>query len=350
MTNMKKILKFSLIGAAIFNMALAGNKDRTGQAGASELLINPWARSSGWCGLNTANIHGLEAMNQNPAGLAFTTKTEVIFAHTNWLSGAGININSFGLSQRVGDNGGVIGLDVMSISFGDIPITTTNNPEGGLGTYHPQFINVGFGYGKVFSNSIYVGFIARGVSESISDVNATGLAFDAGVQYQTGTDNNMKFGIALRNIGTPMRFGGDGLTVRNTVPNGSYTINYDSRSQKFELPSMLNIGGSYDLHFGTTQRLTLAGNFTSNSFSQDQIGVGAEFAMKEKFIVRGGYNYQKKLTSSTDRTTLLTGISAGFTIDMPLKKDGGPSVGLDYSYRTTNPFNGVHSVGVRLAL
>ncbi|MBK5284896.1 MAG: DUF3308 domain-containing protein, partial [Bacteroidia bacterium] len=31
---------------------LAGNNDRAGQAGATELLINPWARSSGFGGAN----------------------------------------------------------------------------------------------------------------------------------------------------------------------------------------------------------------------------------------------------------------------------------------------------------
>ena len=39
----------------------AGNKDRSGQAGAAELLINPWARSSGWGGVGTSCGHGLEA-------------------------------------------------------------------------------------------------------------------------------------------------------------------------------------------------------------------------------------------------------------------------------------------------
>ena len=34
----------------------AGNEQRAGQAGASELLINPWARTSGWAGANVAGV------------------------------------------------------------------------------------------------------------------------------------------------------------------------------------------------------------------------------------------------------------------------------------------------------
>ena len=35
---------------------------RTGEAGASELLINPWAQSSGMSGANTASVRGLESV------------------------------------------------------------------------------------------------------------------------------------------------------------------------------------------------------------------------------------------------------------------------------------------------
>src|SRR4051812_34646856 len=76
--------------------SFAGNKDRAGQAGATELLINPFARSSGWGSANTAGVHGLEAMYLNVGGMAFTQHTELLFCHTNWLVGTGIGINSFG--------------------------------------------------------------------------------------------------------------------------------------------------------------------------------------------------------------------------------------------------------------
>lgn len=112
----------------------AGNKDRSGQAGAAELLINPWARSSGWGNAGMASIKGLEGTWSNVAGLAFSKKTDIHFSHTNWIKGADVNINAFGFSQRVGESG-VLGLAIMSMNFGDIPITTTESPDGGLGTF-----------------------------------------------------------------------------------------------------------------------------------------------------------------------------------------------------------------------
>lgn len=353
---MNKPLKIILILLMVAINAMAGNKDRQGEAGASELLINPWARSSGWDGLNTACIHGVEALNLNVAGLAFTKKTELVFAHTNWLGGTGISFNTLGFSQTLGKSGGVLGLSIMSIDFGEIPITTTSAPEGGLGNFSPQFFNGALAYSKVFSNSIYGGFAVRVISESLADVGAIGVAFDAGIQYVTGPQSDptkVKFGIALRNVGAPMKYGGDGLTFRGESPGGNYSMTLEQRSKGFELPSLLNIGGSYDFKFGATgkpnHRLTVAANFTSHSFTQDQFGGGLEYAFKEMIMIRGGYNYQGGLSDPDKRVTALTGLSGGITFEMPVSSNGA-AIGIDYSYRTSNPFDGTHSIGIRMNL
>ncbi len=41
------------------------------------------------------------------------------------------------------------------------------------------------------------------ISESISNVRANGVAFDAGIRYLAGDDGRLKFGISLRNVGLP---------------------------------------------------------------------------------------------------------------------------------------------------
>ncbi len=356
---MKKILFAVLTLVISIPSVMAGNKDRAGQAGAYELLINPWARSSGWHGLNTGSVHGLEAMNLNVGGLAFTPKTEVIFSHSIYLQGTGININAFGFSQALGKSGGVLGLDLMAMSFGDIMVTTVNSPEGGLGTFHPQFINLGIAYSKAFSNSIYGGIVVRAITEGIADVKAAGLAFDAGIQYKTGDkkfDDRVKFGISLRNVGTPLKFQGDALTYKGSSPEGSYDMTISQRSQQFELPSLLNIGGSYDFHFGkengvnkTVHRVTLAANFTSHSFQRDNVGAGLEYSLKDEFMVRVGYNYEQGLLKEATRTNVYTGLAAGFTFELPMNKKGS-TVAIDYSYRNSSPWKGTHTMGVRINL
>ena len=334
-----------------FNNSFAGNPQRAGQAGASELLINPWARTSGWGGANIAGVRGLEGIFSNVAGLAFTEKTELIFSQSQWLKfgdDAVADISSFGFSQKVGESA-VLGFSVMSMSFGDIEITTVDLPEGGIGFYSPTFMNIGLSYAKIFSNSIYGGFTVKMISEQISNVGANGVALDAGIQYVTGTKDNLKFGISLKNVGPRMSFSGDGLSFRGIVGDGDdYKMTVEQRSSELELPALLNIGLSYDVNV-MQHRITGAGTFTSNSFQKDQYRLGGEYSYNEMFMVRLGYTYEEGIRTPSTRTTALRGPSAGFTVELPMG-DEGSTFGLDYSYRHTDPFQGSHTIGARINL
>lgn len=361
---MKMSIKKALVsGVCIASLSIvssttyAGNEDRVGQSGASQLQINPWARSSGFGSANTASVTGLESVNFNVAGLAFTNKTEVMFAHTRWLSGSGINLNAFGLSQRVGETG-VLGLNLMSMSFGDIDVTTVDQPEGGQGTFSPQYLNLNLSYAKEFSNSIYGGLTVKVISESITDADARGVAFDAGIRYVTGPKDNVKFAIALRNVGPQMRFNGDGFSTKLLLDEKEFTL--EQRTEPFELPSSLSIGVAYDYYIGeeadaegetlaAMHRITGAGTFLANSFGKDQIMVGAEYAFKEMFMFRAGLVYEEGLFDSNERTVAYTGPTAGLTIAVPINENGA-TMDFDYSYRDTNPFSGTHTFGIRVNL
>lgn len=351
---MKRIYKISAIVILIITLfpllrLQAGNEDRSGQAGASELLINPWARSSGWGSANSASVHGLEAIYMNVAGTAFTTKTEMILSRTSWLKGSGVNISNFGLSQRLGETS-VLSFSVTSMSFGDLLITTVDLPEGGIGTFSPNLMSIGISYAKAFSNSIYGGITFKIISESISDVSAQGLAIDAGIQYVTGEKENIKFGIAMKNVGPRMKFKGDGLSFRGYIPGNDNLFTVEQRSADFELPSLINIGAAYDIDLNENNKLEIAANFTSNSFTKDQYVLGLEYKLKTYLMLRTGYVYEKGITNKADRTSAYTGPCAGFTVEVPLNKTKGSSFGLDYSFRATDPFEGTHSIGVRINL
>jgi len=345
-------IKATVIILLSFSQVFAGNPQRVGQAGASELLINPWARTSGWGGANVASVRGLEGIYSNVAGLAFTKKTELIFSNTQWFKIGGnesvSTINSFGFSQKAGESG-VLGFAVMSMDFGEIEVTTVDKPEGGIGTYSPKFMNIGVSYAKIFSNSIYGGVTVKMISEQISNIGANGVALDAGIQYVTGAKDNMKFGISLKNVGPRISFTGDGLSFRGIVGDGDdYKMTVEQRSSELELPALLNIGMSYDVNV-MRHRITGAGTFTSNSFQKDQYRLGGEYSYREMFMVRLGYTYEEGIRTPDTRTTALRGPSGGFTVEIPMG-ESGTTFGLDYSYRHTDPFQGSHTIGARINL
>jgi len=329
-------------------MLTAGNPDRQGEAGAGELLLNPWARSAGLHTINTSAIRGIESMRLNVAGLGRITGKEVLIGNTRLFEGSDIRLNSFGYAQRTGTNG-AFGISLVSVNFGDIAVTTAGQPEGTGATYSPSFFNLGLGYSHTYDNKISVGLLFRAVSESLPEVSAFGFAIDAGVQYVSGEKDNFKLGISLRNVGSPMQFAGQGLTFQTQNPGSetSFPLTVSQQSQDFELPSVLNIGLSYDFYFTEKTKFTALGNFTSNAFSRDQIGIGGEFAFNDIFMLRGAY---KTDLSPGDAGTenVYTGLSGGATVELPFNDSGKNKIGIDYAYRTTNPFRGTHNISVRL--
>jgi hypothetical protein len=350
----KALVAICAIGMS-FN-GFAGNKDRTGQSGAPEMLINPWARSTGFFGLNTASIGGIEAMKVNIAGLAQDSSTDLGVSHGIYLSGSNISINNLAVAQRIGE-AGVIGVNIMSMTFGDIPTTDYYNPEG-YGTYHPTFLNVQLGYAKQFSTHINAGFSATYVSEQINNISALGLAFDAGIQYVTGKRDNFHFGINIRNIGTNMRFTGTGFSINGEQPQSSptFAVTTTYPSDKFAMPTYLNIGLGYDFfldenHLSSKDaspmhRLTVLANFTSNSFNSDYLGGGLEYGFRNMFMVRAAYRYEKGI-GGDNSTTMYKGIAAGATVQTRIG-GSGPMLAFDYSFRPTQrPANGVHMLSLR---
>jgi hypothetical protein len=361
MTKNKKILSLSMVMLLSASMLMAGNNERSGSAGASELLVNPWARSTGMGSAGSVMAEGLESMAMNIAGLARTRKLEVNFSHRDWLRNSGVDMNTFGLASHVGESG-VVGFQIMSMSFGEITNTTVNNPEGGLGSFSPSFLVGSVAYAKSFSQRIRGGINFKVVHESITNLSASTIALDAGVNYTTGIDDHIKFGIALMNIGPAMTYSGTGLNVQGTIPGTDRPLTQQQRSQSFELPSLLNIGLAYDYLINKFEdttgrgvradhRITGAFTFTSNSFTPDLYRFGVEYAFREMFMGRLGYMIEGTTGDEGLGGNALTGLSLGATVEYPMnrKKNNG-TIALDFSWQDTDNFGGITSIGVRLNL
>jgi len=350
----------------------AGNKDRSGQAASSFLLNNPWASTNGWGTAGTSHTKGVEATFSNVAGMAFTKKTEIAYSNTMFMQPAGLMINSLGLVQNLGETKsgnerGNMGVTVMAMSSGKIPKTTIEQPEGGLGYFSLTMMNIAVSYARSFSDAVHAGITFGVNNQNAPDVTATGFTINAGIQYVTGKNDQFQLGVALRNFGMPVRFTGDGMMTRSTLTGNTFLSSLMIPTEVSEMPVLLALGTSYDFLFGdkaksdggftpnirrenAIHRITLAGSFVANAYSQDQIVLGIEYSLLDYFQVRGGYQlYGFSLKNSTSN---YTGPSAGVSLLAPLKKGGvGPSrIAIDYSYRFTEEYRGCHAIGARLIL
>jgi hypothetical protein len=355
---MKKYLYSILLVIATVSL-FAGSPDRSAGAGGTQLLLNPYARSAGMMNANTASLRSCEAMLFNVGGLAYAEKTEFMFSNMTYLQGTGIFYNSINIAQSLGD-GNVLGITASSLDVGNILLTSEGLPDGDQGTFTPQILNLGVAYSKRFSNSISGGILIRYFTEGITNVRAGGVAFDAGVQYQTALNpknkqkkEDFRFGISIRNIGPDASYEGSGLSFRSINPSTGADRRALMGSQSFNLPALLHIGASYDIRLDKNpdtyiHRLTPSGNFNYNAFSNNITSIGVEYAYRESFMVRGGYGIQSNNTKNDYRTQYI-GFAGGLTIQMPVSKKG-TIIGLDYAYAPTHVFNGNHNITIRLSI
>lgn len=391
---MKNILKTIticiLMGLFSANfISFAGNGDRSGQAGAQHLLIDPWARTNGWGTAGVAEVRGLESIFSNVAGIAFVNKTEVGITRTQYLSGsgAGISINAFAVVQALRKfdktsksykNLGTLGISVFNMGFGDIPVTTVDQPDGTSAIFSPRLNYIGLHYAYSFNQYIKGGIGIKIINESISDLVSTGIAIDAGVQYVSGMFNNFKIGVTLKNLGMPTSYSGDGIAMRANPINSDVELTLETRSAEAVLPACLVIGTSYDFLFFTDEykgmskddlrdadltrkdaihRLTFAGAFTANAYSNDIFAIGVEYGFKQYAMFRAGYTYESGQFDIATSKTFYTGPSVGVTFGVPLSvkkdnsKDFSPTIlYIDYGYRFTNRWQGNHYVGLKIDL
>ena len=350
----KYIATITLVAVMMSSTTLlfAGNKDRSGQAGATELLINPWARSTGLSNTGTAMVSGIESSFINVAGLSHTLGTHVAINYTNYLNGSGVNIFALGVAQQLG-KGSVLGLSIQTVNYGDESITTYENPDNTMGTFSANDMIIGVSYAKAFSNSIFAGATVKIINESIFDVSATGVAIDAGIQYITGEQENIKLGMTLKNVGTNMKFSGDGLTLRGDLSgNGSESVtpfSVNQRTEGFELPTTLQIGVGYDFLFGHDSRLSLMANFRSMAFGKDNVGVGVEGSLWNYCLLRAGYTFESGqfddvYNGKFNNLNVEKGLALGTTIQWPFKNKKS-FISIDYSYRFTEHWSGTHCFG-----
>jgi hypothetical protein len=114
----------------------------------------------------------------------------------------------------------------------------------------------------------------------------------------------------------------------------------------------LSIAAAYDILFAETHRITVAGNFISNSFTRDQYVLGFEYGWREWFLVRAGYTFESGIFKGIlddECRNLNKGLNAGCSVQVPIgKSEDAPMIAIDYAFRQTYSYQGTHSIGARL--
>jgi hypothetical protein len=309
---------------------------RIGTAAAAELLIPVGARDLSMGGASLATTSGVDALHWNPAGLGrleggaeglITTMAYIADIRLNY-GAIGINFGGFG----------VLGLSVRTLDFGDILLTTNSDPEGVGGRFFsPTFITVGMTYSRAFTDAITAGATVKLISEKMARAEGSGVAFDFGVQYhQLAGIRGLHLGVAMKNLGPQMSFGGEGLNVRAVAPSGDAPEQYYRvRPAEYELPTSVELGLTYQRNLTDNVTWSVNGAFANNNLGLDGYRVGAEAMFKSgsvNFFGRGGI--ETSPTEADDEN--IFGPTAGFGI---YYKTESVDLTLDYAFRSVDFFD-----------
>ncbi len=276
-----------------------------------------------------------DAIFYNPAGIAGGSKTfDVTFNYTGWI--ADIKYLSGAVTYNM-EELGTVGFSVLSVNYGDIigtrlarPSELSEYPDGYIETGLVSNVgaySIGLSYAKQISTQFAIGGNIRYVGQNLGnntfsdgtskENNATKLAFDAGVLYNTGF-KDFKFGMAIRNFSSNIK--------REAIDE--------------QLPLTFTIGASIDVMQFVTEskdeQLNVAVDFLhSNSYSE-RLNVGAEYRFLGMLALRAGYQTNRDIASWS--------AGAGFNTSL-----SGYDVEVNYSFSKMEIFDNVNRLSLNFA-
>lgn len=318
---------------------------RIGTAAAPELLIPVGARDLAMGGSGIATSTGVDALHWNPAGFGrLSGAAEGMVSHMSYIADINVSYGAVGINFG---GFGIVGLSVKSLDFGEIPLTTTDDPEGfGGRTFNPSFVTLGFSYARAFTDAITAGGTIKLISENLHRVTGKGIAMDFGVQYHgVAGFKGVNLGVVLKNVGPQVSFDGPALLrLADAVNANRPTQYYSSEAASWELPTSVEIGLAYENKFAESVSYCVNTTYANNNLALDGYRVGGEvgYAMEKlKLAGRAGYEISDK--GSVDEQ--IFGPTVGFGLTYVTE---GLDITVDYAYRSVDLFNSNNLFSLKL--
>ena len=338
MKNVLTLCLICLLLVGIVTTVSAQNK-RVGTAAAPELLIPVGARDLAMGGSTVAVAQGVEAIHWNPAGLGRSGHSaEAMFSTMSYIADIGVQYGA--VTGSFGEFGS-IGFSIKSLSFGDILITSADDPDGlGGRVFSPTYVTIGLSYARALTDAISAGGSVKLITEQIHRVSASGVAFDFGVQYhKLAGITGLSVGVAIKNIGTAMKFDGSGLMRDAQAVDIRRPVQmFKSEAASFELPSVIEIGLTYQRTIAENLSGIVSGSFTNNNLFLDEYRIGGELGYKLESIElfgRAGLSIIPKDQNAEQENVFGASFGGGV-----MTTTAGIDITIDYAYRAANFFDG----------
>ena len=333
------VLMSLLIGPNLPFGYAQGSANNTGSTGSAFLTIGVGARAMGLAGAFGSLANDPTALYWNPAGIASIDRIQFSFEHTWWV--AEMRHDFVGAVIPLNENFKV-GVSVIYFSSGEIEITTIEEPKGTGSTYSAGDLALGGTLAWALTDDLSVGATLKYIRNDLYNLSATGLAFDAGAQFNTRF-RSIAVALAVVNLGGQMQYAGPSLNFQYPPPYpDAEPIQAQFTNTAFSIP--LTYRASIQLEFFQFLGLSVSDHkadigldLVQRSDGLSQLHLGAEYSFSGIVQVRSGYTF------NADEL----GFCAGAGVHVPFE---GIELETNYAFSMVRSFTGVHRLGIGVSL
>lgn len=303
---------------------------RAGTTGMQFLKIAPDARSAGLSGNFVALVNDVSAVYWNPAGLALLDSQRFHVQMGQTLYWADIGISYLAAVRRF-SGGSALGLSVVGLNSGEMPVTTEFQPFGTGETFTANSSLVGLTYARSLTDMFSFGISAKWARENLAGVVTQNVLSDFGFAYQIGL-RNATLAVCVSNFGVNVR--PDGSLSRLRLSGRDTLTDFEEIS----VPALFRVGLAFDALNKENHRIRGVVQLNHPTDNRESLGFGGEYAYRNLLFARMGYEV------GVDEA-LLPSFGAGFLLP---RRFG--SLRFDYGFNNKTRLGSVHRFTLGLAL
>jgi hypothetical protein len=246
--------------------------DKSGTSVLSFLKLGAGARAVSMGEAFTAQLNGVGSPFWNPAAISGIKATQFSLTHTQWFQD--ITSEHFSSATKIGENAFGLSLSLGKVpdiqKRGDVPTTEP------LALFDAHDVVLSFSYARSLKKRCALGLSAKWLYEKIDISSASGLGLDLGaicslfMETNKPSLENLRFGLAVLNIGSKMKF----------------------EKESYSLPSQYKAGLSYFLEKEQWQSdFTLDLDLVKPRDDDMKVHLGGEYGLYQIIYLRLGYQF-----------------------------------------------------------
>jgi hypothetical protein len=271
------------------------------------------ARATGMGGSFVAVADDASAVYWNPAGIARLSGNIVAINHLNWP--ADIKLTQGVYVFSLGFLPGMLAFNARSLYMDNMERTTVYRPDGDGTTFDAGYSSFGLTYARSLTDKFSVGVTGSLVHAGLDDLTSNAYSFDLGTLYDTGF-RSLKIGMEIANMGTQLSF--------------------IDASKSSKLPILFRVGAAINVMNTADHQIIASGEFSHPPDNKERLNWGGEYAFKNFFFLRAGYNFGYDVESW----------SGGMGVKFPSSLSS--ETRFDYSYTNMADLSGAHRFSLEI--